>query len=156
VLSCTFAAFALARLRFPGREALFLVVLATILLPYPARMIPIFVEMTKLHWINIWYPLIVPAFFGNAYGISLLRQFFKGVPHELLEAATIDGCTPVGVLLRFYVPLAVGLALFKGQGEALWSWLMAAATLSVLPLLIIYIVAQRFIIEGMTYTGLKR
>jgi multiple sugar transport system permease protein len=191
VLSCTFAAFALARLRFPGREVLFLVVLSTILLPYPARMIPIFIEMTKIHWINTFYPLIVPAFFGNAYGIFLLRQFFKGVPHELMEAATIDGCTPLGVLLRIYVPLstsaltalavvtfitswndlipplifindplkmpiAVGLAFFKGQGEALWSWLMAAATLSVLPLLIIYIVAQRFIIEGMTYTGLKR
>lgn len=191
LVSCTFAAFALARLRFPGREALFLVVLGTIMLPYPARMIPIFIEMTKLHWINTWYPLIVPAFFGNAYGIFLLRQFFKGIPHELMEAATIDGCTPLGVLLRVYVPLstaaltalavvtfiyswndlipplifindptkmpiAVGLAFFKGQGEALWSWLMAAATLSVVPLLLIYSVAQRFIIEGMTYTGLKR
>jgi multiple sugar transport system permease protein len=191
LISCTFAAFALARLRFPGREVLFLVVLGTIMLPYPARMIPIFIEMTKIHWINTWYPLIVPAFFGNAYGIFLLRQFFKGIPHELMEAATIDGCTPIGVLLRIYVPLskaaltalavvtfiyswndlipplifindpnkmpiAVGLAFFKGQGEALWSWLMAASTLSVLPLLIIYIVAQRFIIEGMTYTGLKR
>lgn len=191
ILSCTFAAFALARLRFPGREALFLVVLSTILLPYPARMIPIFIEMTKVHWINTFYPLIVPAFFGNAYGIFLLRQFFKGVPHELMEAATIDGCTPLGVLLRVYVPLsksaltalavvtfisswndlipplifindplkmpiAVGLAFFKGQGEALWSWLMAAATLSVVPLVLIYIFAQRFIIEGMTYTGLKR
>jgi ABC-type glycerol-3-phosphate transport system permease component len=191
LLSCTFAAFALARLRFPGREVLFLVVLGTIMLPYPARMIPIFIEMTKVHWINTFYPLIVPQFFGNAYGIFLLRQFFKGIPHELMEAAIIDGCTPVGVLLRIYVPLsksaftalavvtfitswndlipplifindpakmpiAVGLAFFKGQGEALWSWLMAASTLSVLPLLIVYIVAQRFIIEGMTYTGLKR
>jgi ABC-type glycerol-3-phosphate transport system permease component len=191
LISCTFAAFALARLRFAGREALFLVVLGTIMLPYPARMIPIFIEMTKVHWINTFYPLIVPAFFGNAYGIFLLRQFFKGIPHELMEAATIDGCSPPGVLLRIYVPLsksaltalavvtfitswndlipplifindpskmpiAVGLAFFKGQGEALWSWLMAASTLSVLPLLIIYIFAQRFIIEGMTYTGLKR
>lgn len=191
LLSCTLAAFALAQLRFPGRGALFVIVLATIMLPYPARMIPIFVEMTKLHWINTFKPLIVPAFFGNAYGIFLLRQFFKGIPRELMESATLDGCNPLGVLLRIYVPLskaaltalavvtfitswndlipplifindpskmpiAVGLAFFKGQGEALWSWLMAAATLSVVPLLIIYIVAQRLIIEGMTYTGLKR
>jgi len=191
LVSCTLAAFALARLRFPGREVLFLVVLGTILLPYPARMIPIFIEMSKIYWINTFKPLIVPAFFGNAYGIFLMRQFFKGIPAELMESATIDGCSPLGVLARIYVPLstpaltalavvtfitswndlipplifindpvkmpiAVGLAFFKGQGEALWSWLMAASTLSVLPLLIVYIVAQRFIIEGMTYTGLKR
>jgi multiple sugar transport system permease protein len=191
LFSCTLAAFALARLRFPGREALFLLVLGTIMLPYPARMIPIFVEMTKLHWIDSFKPLIVPSFFGSAYGIFLLRQFFKGIPAELMESATIDGCNPLGVLLRIYIPLsmpaltaltvvnfittwndlipplifintpakmpiAVGLAFFKGQGEALWSWLMAASVLSVLPLLVLYIVAQRFIIEGMTYTGLKR
>jgi len=191
LLSCTLAAFALARLRFWGREVLFLVVLSTIMLPYPARMIPIFIEMSKLHWINTFKPLIVPSFFGSAYGIFLLRQFFKGIPRELMEAATLDGCNPLGVLVRIFVPLsypalialtvvtfitswndlipplifindpnkmpiAVGLAFFKGQGEALWSWLMAASTLSVIPLLIIYAVAQRFIIEGMTYTGLKR
>ena len=191
LFSCTLAAFALARLRFVGREVLFLVVLGTILLPYPARMIPIFIEMSKLHWINTFKPLVVPWFFGSAYGIFLLRQFFKGIPKELMEAATIDGCNPLGVLWRIYVPLcypaltalavvtfitswndlipplifinnpvkmpiAVGLAFFKGQGEALWSWLMAASTLSVIPLLVIYAVAQRFIIEGMTYTGLKR
>lgn len=191
LLSCTLAGFALARLRFWGREALFLVVLSTIMLPYPARMIPIFIEMSKLHWINTFKPLIVPSFFGSAYGIFLLRQFFKGIPKELMEAATLDGCNPLGVLVRIFVPLsypaltaltvvtfiiswndlipplifindpakmpiAVGLAFFKGQGEALWSWLMAASTLSVIPLLIVYAVAQRFIIEGMTYTGLKR
>ncbi len=191
LFSCTLAAFALARLRFPGRNALFLVVLGTIMLPYPARMIPIFIEMTKLHWIDTFLPLIVPPFFGSAYGIFLMRQFFKGIPAELMESATLDGCNPFGVLWRIYLPLskpaltalgvvtyittwndlipplifintptkmpiAVGLAFFKGQGEALWSWLMAASILSILPLLIIYIVAQRFIIEGMTYTGLKR
>src|SRR6516165_4305477 len=80
LFSCTLAAFALARLRFVGREVLFLVVLGTILLPYPARMIPIFIEMSKIYWINTFKPLIVPAFFGNAYGIFLMRQFFKGIP----------------------------------------------------------------------------
>lgn len=191
LISCTMAAFALARLRFPGRALLFYVVLGTIMLPYAARMVPIFVEMTKIHWINSFKPLIVPAFFGSAYGIFLLRQFFMGVPHELHEAAVLDGCGPLRVLWYVYVriskpafaalavvtfvatwndliaplifindparmPIAVGLAFFKGQGEALWSQLMAASVIAVAPLMVIYVLAQRFIVEGMTFTGIKR
>jgi ABC-type glycerol-3-phosphate transport system permease component len=191
LLSCTLAAYAMARLQFPGRVLLFYVVLGTLMLPYSARMIPLFVEMTKLGWINSFKPLIVPAFFGSAYGIFLLRQFFLGIPRELAEAATLDGCGPLRVLWHVYVPLskpafaalgvvtfvaawndllpplifinspekmpiAVGLSFFKGQGEALWSFLMAASVLAVAPLLLIYVLAQRFIVEGMTFTGIKR
>lgn len=191
LLSCTLAAFALARLRFPGRALLFYVVLGTIMLPYAARMVPIFIEMTKVHWINSWKPLIVPAFLGSAYGIFLLRQFFMGIPRELHEAAVLDGCGPLRVLWYVYVrlskpafaalavvtfvatwndliaplifindpnrmPIAVGLAFFKGQGEALWSELMAASVVAVAPLMILYVLAQRLFVEGMTFTGIKR
>jgi ABC-type glycerol-3-phosphate transport system permease component len=191
LVSCTLAAYALTRLRFPGRSLLFLFVLGTLMLPYSARMIPIFIEMSKIGWIDSWKPLIVPAFFGNAYGIFLLRQFFMGIPKDLAEAATLDGCGPFRVLLHVYVPLAkpafaalavvtfvatwndlipplifintpekmpiaVGLSFLKGQGEALWSFLMAASVMAVAPLLVVYVLAQRFIVEGMTFTGIKR
>jgi multiple sugar transport system permease protein len=191
LVSCMLAAYTLAWLRFPGRNILFMLVIATLLLPYPARMIPIFIEMVQLHWINTFLPLIVPSFFGSAYGIFLLRQFFMGIPRDLAEAASMDGCGPLRVLWHVYIPLskpafaalavvtfvtnwndliaplifinepqkmpiAVGLAFFNSQGEALWSWLMAASVVSVVPLLIVYILAQRFIIEGMTFTGVKR
>ncbi len=191
LISCTMAGFALARLRFPGSNTVFLIVLATLLIPYPARMIPLFIGMSKLGWIDSYMPLIVPWYFGNAYGVFLMRQFFKGLPSELMEAATLDGCNPLNVLMRIYLPLsmsaitalsvvtfttiwndfippliflntmekmpiAVGLAFFKGQGEAIWSWLMAAGVLSAAPLLVLYIFAQRYIIESMAMTGLKR
>ncbi len=191
IFSCTLAGFALARLNFPGRRILFVVVLATLMIPYPARMVPLFVGMSRVGWIDTFLPLIVPWWFGSAYGVFLIRQFFKGVPGELMEAAILDGCNPLTVLLRIYLPLsmpaltalsvvtfttiwndfipplifintmnkmpvAVGLAFFKGQGEAIWSWLMAASVLSALPLLVLYVFAQRYIIESMAMTGLKR
>jgi multiple sugar transport system permease protein len=191
IFSCTLAGFALARLNFPGRRILFVVTLATLMIPYPARMVPLFVGMSRVGWIDTYLPLIVPWWFGSAYGVFLMRQFFKGIPGELMEAAILDGCNPLTVMLRIYLPLsmpaltalsvvtfttiwndfipplifintmekmpvAVGLAFFKGQGEAIWSWLMAASVLSALPLLVLYVFAQRYIIESMAMTGLKR
>jgi multiple sugar transport system permease protein len=188
LISCSMAAFALVHLRFRGREFLFLVILGTLVVPFAATMVPIFFEMSKLNWLNTWYPLIVPAFLGNAYGIFLLRQLFRSVPHELGEAATLDGCGPLGVLRHIYVPLstsaftalgvvtfincwnnmiaplvfindekkmpvAVGLAYLNGQGSAIWSWLMAASTMSVIPLLLMYTLGQRYVVTGMTLAG---
>lgn len=191
LISCSMAAFALVYLRFRGREILFLLVLGTLMVPFAATMVPVFFEMTEVHWINTWYPLIVPAFLGNAYGIFLLRQLFRGVPRELGEAATLDGCGPLRVLRNIYVPLstsaltalgvvtfintwnnmiaplifvndqnkmpvAVGLAYLNGQGSAIWSWLMAGSTLSVIPLLIMYALGQRYVVVGMTMAGVNR
>jgi len=191
LLSCALAAFALVYLRFRGREVIFLVILGTLMVPFAATMVPIFVEMSKIGWINTWYPLIVPAFLGNAYGIFLLRQLFRGIPRELGEAATLDGCGPLRVLRHIYAPLspaaftalgvvtfinswnnmiaplifvndqskmpvAVGLAYLNGQGSAIWSWLMAASTLSVIPLLILYTIGQRYVVAGMTMSGANR
>jgi multiple sugar transport system permease protein len=191
LISCAMAAFALVYLRFRGREFIFLVILGTLTVPFAATMVPIFAEMSKIGWINTWYPLIVPAFLGNAYGIFLLRQLFRGIPRELGEAATLDGCGPLRVLRNIYVPLstsaftalgvvtfinswnnmisplifvndqnkmpvAVGLAYLNGQGSAIWSWLMAASTLSVIPLLLMYTLGQRYVVAGMTMSGANR
>jgi len=191
LISCAMAAFALVYLRFRGKEVIFLIVLGTLLIPFAATMVPIFFEMSKVGWINTWYPLIVPAFLGNAYGIFLLRQLFRGIPRELGEAATLDGCGPVRVFRYIYLPLstaaftalgvvtfinswnnmiaplifvndqnmmpvAVGLAYLNGQGSAIWSWLMAASTMSVLPLLLLYTLGQRYVVSGMTLAGADR
>lgn len=191
LISCSLAAFALVYLRFRGREIIFLIVLGTLIVPFAATMVPIFFEMSKVGWINTWYPLIVPAFLGNAYGIFLLRQLFRGIPRDLGEAATLDGCGPLRVLRHIYVPLstaaftalgvvtfinswnnmiaplifvndqnkmpvAVGLAYLNGQGSAIWSWLMAASTMSVLPLLLLYTLGQHYVVSGMTLAGADR
>lgn len=188
---CSLAGFSLAHLRFKGRDTIFVLVLASLMLPYQVRMISIFIEFTFLGSIDTHVPLIIPAALANAYGIFLMRQFFRGIPRDLLEAATIDGCTFPQILIKIYIPLAkpalialalvqfvtswndllapmlfinsinkmpiaLGLTFFKGQGEAIWPWLMSASVISVIPMIIIYVLSQRYIIEGMTFSGLKR
>ena len=87
VLSCTIVAYGFARLRAPGRDAIFVLVLATMMLPYPVTMVPLYVLFNRLGWINTFLPLIVPAFFGSPFYIFLLRQFFLRIPNELEDAA---------------------------------------------------------------------
>jgi ABC-type glycerol-3-phosphate transport system permease component len=106
LVSCSMAAFAFARLRFPGRGLLFAVLLSVLMIPSQVTLIPVYYVMAQLGWINTHYPLIVPAWFGNAFGIFLLRQFFLTLPQELMDAAKIDGCTPYGVYARIWLPLA--------------------------------------------------
>lgn len=107
VLSTSMAAYAFARLRGVGREALFAMVLATMMLPYPVTMIPLFLLFKQLGWTNTYLPLIVPSFFGyGAFYIFLLRQFFMGIPQELSDAAKIDGCGHFGIYWRIIMPLA--------------------------------------------------
>src|SRR5919199_1361970 len=106
LVSCSMAAFAFARLRFPGRGLLFAVLLSVLMVPSQVTLIPVYYVMAQLGWINPHYPLIVPAWFGNAFGIFLLRQFFLTLPQELMDAAKIDGCTPYGVYARIWLPLA--------------------------------------------------
>ena len=107
LLSCSLVAFAFARLRAPGRTALFMVVLSTIMIPFYVRMIPLFILYKALGWLDTLKPLIVPAFFaGNAFYIFLLRQFFLTFSTELEDAARIDGCSTFGVYRRVIMPLA--------------------------------------------------
>jgi multiple sugar transport system permease protein len=191
LISCSMAAFALVHLRFRGREVIFLLVLGTMMVPFAATMVPVFIGMSRLGWIDTWYPIIVPAFLGNAYGIFLLRQLFRGIPRSLGEAAKLDGCNPFRILRSIYAPLStgaftalgvvtfincwnnliapvifindenlmpvsVGLAYLNAQGSAIWSWLMAASTLGVVPLLIIYAFGQKYVVAGFTVVGADR
>jgi multiple sugar transport system permease protein len=107
VLSSSLCAYGFARISWPGRNVLFLLMLATLMLPYQVTMIPLFVVFSKVfHWVNTFLPLTVPAFFGDAFSIFLLRQFFMGIPQELSEAAFIDGASEWGIFTRIILPLA--------------------------------------------------
>ncbi|OGO68022.1 MAG: hypothetical protein A2Z37_12355 [Chloroflexi bacterium RBG_19FT_COMBO_62_14] len=106
VISCTLGGYAVARMRFVGRQPLFLIILATMMVPYQVVMIPIFIIMKNLGWVNSHNALIVPAFLGGAFGIFLMRQFFLTLPNELEDAARIDGANPMQVFLYVILPLA--------------------------------------------------
>jgi multiple sugar transport system permease protein len=107
ILSCTVVAYAFARLQAPGKGFLFLVLLATMMLPYPVTMIPVYVGFNALGWINSFLPLIVPAFFGSPFYIFLLRQFFLTLPPELEDAARIDGASTLQILRHIILPLSL-------------------------------------------------
>ena len=108
LISCSLTAFAFARIRVPGRDALFIVVLATMMLPYHVTLIPQYLLFKELGWLNSVNPLIVPSFFGTtAYLVFLLRQFFMTIPFDYDEAAQIDGCSLFGIFFRIVLPLSL-------------------------------------------------
>jgi multiple sugar transport system permease protein len=191
LFSCTLSAYGFARMEWRGRDMLFGLVLSTLMLPYQVTMIPLYVIFNKVGWVNTLYPLIVPSFFGNAFYIFLLRQFFLGIPQDLSDSARIDGCTELGILLNIILPLArpvlmvvalfqflsswnaflgpliylsdknlytisLGLALMQsGYGLSRFSLIMAATSIFVVPVIILFFFAQRTFIQGITFTGLK-
>jgi multiple sugar transport system permease protein len=106
VVSCTLVAYGLARFRFPGRNFLFLLVIATIFLPAVVTTIPTYTLFLKIGWVGTWLPLIVPAFFANAYDVFLLRQYLLTIPREMDEAAAIDGAGPFRTLISVIIPQA--------------------------------------------------
>lgn len=123
LLSCSLVAYGLARIRWRGRNVLFYVLLGTMMLPYQVTMVPVFVMFAAVGWVDTLWPLIIPHFFGNAFYIFLMRQFFLTIPVELTEAARIDGCTEWDIYRRVILPLsrpvlaAVGLFAFM----AMWN-----------------------------------
>ena len=106
LLASALAAYAFARLRFPGREALFGALLATLMIPAAVPMVPLFVLFRELRWVDSFRPLIVPGLFGGAYAVFFLRQFFRTLPPDLDEAARMDGCNPWQTFWRVALPLA--------------------------------------------------
>jgi ABC-type glycerol-3-phosphate transport system permease component len=191
-LSAAMVAFAFARLRFPFREPLFLLVLSTMMLPPQVTMIPQFILFARgLGWIDSLKPLIVPAFFGGgAFYIFLLRQFFLTIPKELEEAARLDGCGTFRIFWHVALPLskpalttvalfsfishwndflgpliytmsmanktlAVGLASFKSLHGTEYHLLMAASVVVLIPIVIIFFLAQRYFVEGAASSGVK-
>jgi multiple sugar transport system permease protein len=122
ILSCTMAAYAFARLRWPDRRLLFAVLLGTMMLPFQVTLIPLFVLFKHLGWVDTPLPLIVPAFFGAAFFIFLLRQFFATLPEELMEAARIDGAGEWFILTRIVVPLSKPAMLTVAVFSSMWAW----------------------------------
>lgn len=140
LLSCSMAAFALACLNFPGKRLLFSGTLATMMVPYQVTLIPLFILFQWIGWKDTHYPLWVPAFFGGAFGVFLLRQFFLGVPRDLYEAALVDGCSPGRILFQIYLPLArpalttLGVFTFMASWNDLLNPLIYVDTLEKMPL----------------------
>lgn len=120
LLSCTLVAYGFARLRFPGRDTLFVILLSTMMLPFAVRMVPMYIGFSRLGWVNTFLPLIVPAFFANPFFVFLLRQFFLTIPEELVDAARIDGASEFNIWIRIMVPLSlpaiIVVAIFSFQG----------------------------------------
>jgi multiple sugar transport system permease protein len=121
-ISCSFIAFGFARLRSPLRNALFLVLLSTMMLPTEVTLIPTYVLFSKLGWTNSFRPLVVPAFFGSAYLIFLLRQFYLTIPREYDEAAIIDGASYLGIWWRIILPMSKPALGAVAIMSFMWHW----------------------------------
>jgi len=189
-LSASLAAYAFARLRFPGREFCFMLWLGCMMIPGQVTLIPQFILFRSFGWLDTHLPLVVPAFFGNAFGTFLMRQFFMTIPMELEDAAVVDGCTRFRIYWNIMMPLAkpaiatfavftfmgswnnllgpviylssynkmtlpVGLAFFQGQYGTQWPLVMAGATISVIPIIALYIGAQQYFVQGVVMSGIK-
>ena len=122
VLSGIVVAYGFSRFRFPGRNGLFLLMLATIILPFQVTLIPQYAIYLQLGWIGTWLPLIVPHFFANAYNVFLLRQYFLTIPRELDEAAMIDGAGPLRILRSVIVPQARAAIVAVSLFHFFWAW----------------------------------
>jgi multiple sugar transport system permease protein len=186
---CSLAGYAFARIRFFGREVVFLLILATLMIPFQVVIIPTFLIVKRLGLIDTLGALILPNL-AQAFGIFMLRQFFRTLPVELEEAARIDGASRLGVLFKIVLPLSgpalatlavimflwtwndflwplitiyhaqnmtlqLGLATFQGAHQTNTNLLMAANVMSMLPVLVLFFVAQRYFIRGIATTGLK-
>jgi multiple sugar transport system permease protein len=122
VLSGVPVAYALSRMRWRGRQAAFVLVLSTLMLPPQVTIVPLYVIFVRLHWIGTLKPLIIPLFFGDAFTIFLLRQFFMTIPQELSDAARVDGASELQILLRVIVPLAKPAIAAVALFQFLYSW----------------------------------
>ncbi len=122
VVSSSLVAYSFARIPWRGRDVLFIVVLATMMLPYQVTLIPLFALFSRLGWIGSFKPLIVPYWFGVPFYIFLLRQFFKGIPEDLSAAARIDGCTEFGIYARIILPLSKPALATTALFEFLFQW----------------------------------
>jgi ABC-type glycerol-3-phosphate transport system permease component len=190
MISSSLVAYAFARLRFPGREILFILILSELMLPQTVTLIPRYIEFRKLGWIDTWWPLIVPNFFGNAFFIFLLRQFFRTIPRDLSDAAKVDGASELRIFWQIILPLsrpaltvvaiftflynwndylepliyisseekytvALGLASFRDQLSSEWGLLMAGTTMTIVPVIVLFFLLQRYFIRGVVLSGMK-
>ena len=123
LFSNTPVAYAFARLKFPGRDLLFVLILSTMMLPFQVTMIPIYLFFNDtLHWGNTFLPLIIPTFFANAYDVFLLRQFFRTIPEEMCDAARVDGASEWQIFTRIVIPLSIPVLATVTVFTFLWAW----------------------------------
>lgn len=185
------AGYAFARFRFRGRDTLFFLYLATLMVPFVVTVTPLFIIVRTLGWTNSYAGLIVPPMF-SAFGTFLMRQFFLDLPRELEEAAVIDGASTFTTFVRVIVPLSgpafatlgifsfmaswnnflwpllivsdnkfmtlpLALATLQGlyPGQTQWNLVMAGTVISVIPMILVFLLAQRWVIQGITASGLK-
>jgi multiple sugar transport system permease protein len=191
VFSNAIIAYGFARLKWRGRDAFFALTLATMMVPFPVLMVPLYGVFRAFGLIGTLLPLWLPAWFGSAFNIFLMRQFFRTIPEELSEAARIDGCSEWRIFWRIIVPLstpvlvvaglfhfifawndflgpllyltrkdtytlAIALASYQTQiGGVQWHYLMAASAVTILPVIILFLLAQKAFIRGIATTGTK-
>jgi multiple sugar transport system permease protein len=191
LLSSIPVAYALSRLRWRGRDAVFVLVLVALILPFQVTVIPIYVLFAKLHLVGSLWPLIIPNFLGDAFSIFLLRQFFLTIPEEYADAARVDGCGEIRILCSVFLRLAkpaiaavalfqflfcfndffgpllytsenadnwtlsLGLSQFRTIYQVEWNLTMAATLLFMAPVIVLFFLAQRAFVEGVTLTGVK-
>ena len=182
--------YSLSKLRWKGRDVVFSIVVATMLIPFTVTMIPLYKIWVKVGMVGTFWPLIIPGFFGYPFYIILLRQFMLTIPDELLEAAKIDGCNSWARYVKVILPLSkpglatvtiftflstfsdflgpllyannadhytlsLGLQAFLNEHSVAWTSLMAAATLFMVPVVLIFVIGQKYFIEGISTTGIK-
>ncbi len=190
IFTCSLAGFAFARMDFKGKNILFGLLLATMMVPLQVTIIPEFLLMMKLGWLDTYLPLIVPSFLVGSFGTFLLREFYENIPKDLEDAAVIDGAGPFKLYWYVFLPLGktpiatlfiiafmnnwnallrpilyissdklmtlpMALTQFQSQYGARWNLLLTGSFLAVIPLFIVYLFMQRYMVEGITHTGLK-
>ena len=192
LFSCSLAAYAFARLEFRLKPLLFAIMLGTIMLPFHVVLVPQYILFQSISWTNTYYPLVVPKFLAvDAFFVFLMVQFIRGLPRELDEAATIDGCGPIGVFWRIVLPLMRPALAVAGVFTFIWTWndflgpllyltdrdkytvpvalnafldstgasawgpMFAMSLLSLIPLFVVFLLAQKQLVRGITTTGLK-
>ena len=191
LISNTIVAYGFSRIEWPGRNVVFVFVLASMMLPFQVTMIPLFLVFSRVGWTDSILPLTVPFFFGHAFYIFLLRQFFNGIPRDFSDAARLEGASELQILWQIIVPLSkpvlITVALFQflaswkdflgpllylndqskwtlslglanmqsSMGLSQFGLIMAVSTMIVIPVLIAFLLAQRYFIQGIATSGIK-
>jgi multiple sugar transport system permease protein len=190
VLASAVVAYGFARLSFKGSRLWFSMMMMTMMLPAQVLVIPQYILFKELGWINTFYPLIIPTFFGAPFYIFLIMQFIQGLPRELDESAKVDGCNPYRIFTSIFFPLLMPVMVTSAIFKFYWSWedffgpliylsqpklftlplalrmfidptgtdwggMFAMSVLSLLPVILIFLVFQRYITEGISTTGMK-
>lgn len=189
LVSSVLAAYAFARIEFPGRDVIFWLFLGTMMIPASVLVIPLYLMMAKMGLNNTFWGIVLPFVFASPYAVFLLRQSFRQIPQEIIDAATMDGAGQIRILFSIVVPvskpiistlvlitvvsqwnsfmwpriiaatrprvLTVATAALQSQYNANWTYVMAATTIALVPLIALFIVFQRHIVESIALTGIK-